>query len=130
MKTALAALALAATATPTIVMPPPGSALRKAVLNGLRPVIEKRLGLGVEFVITVIRVQGEWAFVVADPQRKGGKPINGRRIFGEGFEEMNGLVIDAVLRKQGGRWMVVDHTIGIDHVWYCDVGPASLKANC
>jgi hypothetical protein len=108
-------------------VPPPGSELRKAVLNGLRPVIEKRLGPNVEFKVTLIRVQRDWAFVVADPQRRGGKPIDGRRIFGEDFENMDGLRVDAVLRRQRGRWIVIDHAIGATDVWYCDVGPRSLK---
>ena len=121
----LAALAMAAAA---FSIPPPNSDLRKAVLNGLRPAVEKRLGPKVEFKVALIRVQRDWAFVVADPQRRGGKPIDGWRIFGEHFGNMDGLRVDAVLRKRRGRWMVVDHAIGATDVWYCDVGPKSLKA--
>ena len=120
----LGVLAAAATAFTT---PPPGSELRKAVLNGLRPAVEKQMG-PVEFKVALIRVQRDWAFVVADPQRKGGKPIDGWRIYGEHFDNMDGLRVDAVLRKQRGRWTVVDHAIGATDVWYCDVGPKSLKA--
>lgn len=109
-------------------IPPAGSELRKAILGGLRPAVEKRLGASVEFKVALIRVQGEWAFVVADPQRKGGRPIDGWRIFGEHFGNMDGLRVDAVLRKQRGRWIVVDHAIGATDVWYCDVGPRELKA--
>ncbi|HEY0629979.1 MAG TPA: hypothetical protein VGD23_11700 [Sphingomicrobium sp.] len=109
-------------------VPPPGSELRKAVLSGLRPVIEKSLGSDVEFKVTLIRVDGDWAFVVADPQRKGGRPIDGWRIYGEHFGNMDGLRVDAVLRRRSGRWIVVDHAIGATDVWYCDVGPKSLKA--
>jgi hypothetical protein len=122
---ALAALAMAAAA---FFVPPPNSELRRAVLNGLRPAIEKRLGRNVEFKVALIRVQRDWAFVVADPQRKGGKPIDGWRIYGEHFGNMDGLRVDAVLRKQRGRWVVVDHAIGATDVWYCEVGPKSLKS--
>ena len=122
----LAALALAI-AAPAFTVPPPSSALRRAVLDGLRPAVEKRLGPGVEFKVTAIRVQRDWAFVVADPQRRGGRAIDGYRIFGEHFDNMDGLRIEAVLRLRGGRWMVVDHGIGATDVWYCDVGPRSLK---
>ena len=108
-------------------VPPPGSGLRTAVLDGLRPSVEKRLGPNVEFKVALIRVQRDWAFVVADPQRKGGKPIDGWRIYGEHFGNMDGLRVDAILRKQRGRWVVVDHAIGATDVWYCDVGPRSLK---
>jgi len=109
-------------------VPPPGSAVRQAVLDGLRPTIEKRLGQRVEFNVALIRVQGDWAFVIADPQRRGGKPIDGRNIFGDDFSNMDGLRVDAVMRKQKGRWTVIDHAIGATDVWYCDVGPKSLKA--
>ena len=105
----------------------PPSAQRKAVLDALRPTVEKKLGGDVEFVVQVLRVEGGWAFVMADPRRKGGKPIDGNRIFGEDFENMDGLRIDAVLQLRDGKWKVVDHAIGATDVWYCDVGPKSLK---
>ena len=124
MKLLLAALALAGSFT----VPPPGSGTRKAVLGALRPAIEERLGPNVEFNVTLIRVQRDWAFVIADPQRKGGKPIDGWRIFGEDFGNMDGLRVDAILRKHGGRWAVVDHAIGATDVWYCgDVLPAGVR---
>jgi len=123
MKALLATLALASGFT----VPPPGSEVRKTVLDGLRPAVEKRLGPDVEFKVSVIRVQREWAFVVADPQRRGGRPIDGYLIFGEHFDNMDGLRVDAVLRLRGGRWVVVDHAIGATDVWYCDVGPRDLK---
>lgn len=121
------AFAAPALAAATFTLPPPGSELRKAVLDGLRPVVEKRLG-PVEFKVALIRVRRDWAFVVADPQRRGGKPIDGWRIYGEHFGNMDGLRVDAILRKHRGRWVVVDHAIGATDVWYCDVGPRSLKA--
>ena len=121
-------LLLAALAA-SFTVPPPGSELRRTVFNALRPPIERRLGPNVEFKVALIRVQGDWAFVIADPQRKGGKPIDGWRIFGEHFGNMDGLRIEAVLRKKGRRWVVVDHGIGATDVWYCDVGPRSLKVD-
>ena len=125
MKFLLSLVAMAS----SFAIPPPGSELRKAILDALRPAVEQRLGPSVEFKVTLIRVQRDWAFVIADPQRKGGKPIDGRRIFGENFENMDGLRVDAVLRKRAGRWTVVDHAIGATDVWHCNVGPRSLKAD-
>jgi len=127
VKALLAALALAGAAQ-SYVVPPPGSDARKLVLGALRPAVEKRLGPDVEFRVTLIRLQHDWAFVVADPQHRGGTPIDGERIFGEDFGNMDGLRVDAILRKRGGRWRVVDHAIGATDVWYCDVGPRSLKS--
>ncbi len=57
----------------------PTPAERKAVLDALRPAVESKLGPNVEFVVQVIRVEDGWAFVMADPQRKGGKPIDGAK---------------------------------------------------
>jgi len=105
----------------------PTPAERKAVLDALRPAVETKLGPNVEFVVQVIRVEDGWAFVMADPQRKGGKAIDGRRIFGEDFDNMDGLRVDAALQRRNGRWEVVDYGIGATDVWYCDVGPRTLK---
>lgn len=115
---ALAMLALSAAA--------PASSQRKAVLDALRPPVEAKVGPNVEFVVQVLRVEGGWAFVMADPQRKGGKPIDGNRYFDD-FDNMDGLRVDAVLQRKGGRWRVVDFAIGATDVWYCDVGPRRLK---
>ena len=105
----------------------PTPAERKAVLDALRPAVESKLGPNVEFVVQVIRVEDGWAFVMADPQRKGGNAINGRQVFGEDFDNMDGVRVDAVLQLQNGRWEVVDYGIGATDVWYCDVGPKTLK---
>ena len=110
-----------------LVLAAPASAERKAVLDALRPVVEARLGSDIEFVVQAVRIEGGWAFVMADPQRRGGRPIDGQRIFGEDFENMDGLRVDAVLQRKNGRWKVVDYGIGATDVWYCDVGPKSLK---
>jgi len=114
----LAMLALSAAA--------PASPQRKAVLDALRPPVEAKIGRSVEFVVQVLRVEDGWAFVMADPQRKSGKPIDGNRYFDD-FDNMDGLRVDAVLRLERGRWRVVDHAFGATDVWYCDVGPKSLK---
>ena len=104
--------------------PRPNSAQRRAILDALRPAIERRLGSNVEFVVSDIRVSGGWAFVMADPQRRGGRPIDGRRYF-RNFDDMDGLTVTALLRFQG-RWTLVDHAIGATDVWYCGRGPRSL----
>jgi hypothetical protein len=104
----------------------PASSERKAVLDALRPAVEAKLGPDVEFVVQVIRVENGWAFLMADPQRKGGRPIDGNRYFDD-FDNMDGLRVDAVLQSKNGRWRVVDFAFGATDVWYCDVGPRKLK---
>jgi hypothetical protein len=104
--------------------PRPNSAQRRSILDALRPAIERRLGPDVEFVVQDIRVAGGWAFVMAEPRRRGGRPILGRRYF-PNFDDMDGLTVTALLRFQG-RWTLVDHAIGATDVWYCGRAPRSL----
>ena len=104
----------------------PASSQRKAILDALRPAVEARVGPNVEFVVQVLRIEDGWAFVMADPKRKGGRPIDGNRYFDD-FDNMDGLRVDAVLQLKGDRWRVVDFAIGATDVWYCDVGPKKLK---
>ena len=108
MRVTLFALALAAAA--------PAPVERKAVLNALRPAVEAKLGSDVQFVVHVIRVEDGWAFVMADPQRKGGKPIDGRRVFGEDFDNMDGLRVDAVLQRKNGYSGAYHPTHRSDHL--------------
>ena len=100
---------------------------RRPILDALRPAVEAKLGAPVEFVVATIKVAGGWAFVVADPRRKGGAPIDGEALFGEDYGNMDGLRVDAVLRRQPSGWTLVDHAIGATDVWYCDVGPRAIK---
>ena len=103
-------------------------AQRRAILDAVRPAIERRLGAPVEFVVQRIAVEDGWALVIADPQRPGGGRIDGRRIFGADFENMDGLTVNAVLRLTGGRWRLVDHAIGPTDVWYCDPALGAPRA--
>jgi hypothetical protein len=104
-----------------------GGSERRPILDALRPAVEARLGQPVEFKVQTINVDGGWAFVVADPRRKGGSPIDGWAVFGEDFGNMDGLRVDAVLRRQPAGWTLVDHAVGATDVWYCDVGPREIK---
>lgn len=107
----------------------PGSPHRRAVLDALRPAVERRVGPNVEFVVREIRVIDGWAFVAATPQRRGGQPIDGRRYFPQ-FDAMGGIDVTALLRLRGGRWRLVEHAIGATDVWYCDRGPVGLTPRC
>lgn len=100
---------------------------RRQILDALRPAVEAEMKVPVEFVVETFRVSNGWAFVVANPQRKGGEPLDGAAIFGDQFDNMDGLRVDAVLRRQNGGWTLVEKAIGATDVWYCDVGPRSLK---
>lgn len=104
---------------------------RRAILDAMRPAVERRLQGRVEFVVQRIAVRSGWALVVADPQRPGGGRIDGRRIFGEDFENMDGLTVNAILRLSQGRWRLVDHAIGPTDAWYCGMdGPPRALTGC
>ena len=115
--------AVSATAAPA-----PGSAQRRAILDALRPAIQRRLGPDVEFVVRDMRVANGWAFVMADPQRHGGVTIDGSRYF-PNYDDMDGLTVTALLRF-GTRWTLVDHAIGATDAWYCGRGPSRAVTGC
>jgi hypothetical protein len=128
---ALAALLLTAvpSASAQMVTPPPGSPLRTQVLDAFRPTIEREIGAPVIFVIHVLHVAGDWAYVEAVPQRPGGRRIDWARTrFREDFQA--GMLEDLVLgllRRQGGGWRVVEHRIGpTDIAWDDWVGKYRL----
>ena len=124
----LAVLVSAAIATQAYT-PQPGSPERSAILEALRPSIEAQLGPNVEFVIKDLQVYRGWAFVMADPQRKGGGKIDGRRYLPDSYD-IGGLETTAVLRYQKGRWRLVQSAIGATDVWYCHLGPQQIHAYC
>ena len=107
----------------------PGSAQRRAILNALRPAVEAQIGPDVEFVVREIRVVRGWAFVMAEPQRRGGGAIDGHLYFPY-FDEMGGLTVTALLRYQYRRWNLIEQAIGATDVWFCDRGPPGLTPSC
>jgi hypothetical protein len=98
---------------------PAGSPMRRAILDAVRPPVERALRGPVEFVVRTLRVQSGWALVIADPQRPGGGRIDASRYF-PNEQEMDGLTVNAIVRLRNGRWVLVDHAIGPTDVWYCD----------
>jgi hypothetical protein len=61
---------------------------------------------------------------MAEPQRRGGKPINGRTYFPEMWDNMDGLTVTAIFRRVNGRWKLMDSAIGATDVWFC--GPPAI----
>ena len=105
------------------------AARRRAILDALRPSVEAQIGPNVEFVVRDFRVIGDWAFVLADPQRRGGGRIDGHLYFPQ-FDQMGGLTVTALLRFRHGRWHVIEKDIGATDVWYCGRGPRGLTPSC
>ena len=109
--------------------PNPNTAQRAAIMDALRPAIERELGGPIEFVVQRAAVQDGWALVIADPQRPGGGAIPAPASYAE--EEHDGLTVNAILRFSGGSWTMVDHAVGPTDVWYCGVeGPPTSLTGC
>lgn len=109
--------------THTAMTPPPGSPLRRTLLNVLRPLIVADLGAPIEFVVNGIRVAGNRAFVQVNAQRPGGAPIDLTRTrLAQRVEvgAIDGTRIEAFMVRRNGRWNVEEHSIGSTDVWYSD----------
>ena len=111
----LANLSLAA----QIHQPGRGSPERRAILEAIRSSIETQMNGPVEFVITTIKSDGEWALVIAEPQRPGGAAIDAEETtFAGKSDEMDGLTVYALARKQDGDWSHVTDIVGSMDVAY------------
>lgn len=120
---ALVGLALPAGAQrPTT--PPPGSPLRKAILDALRRPVEKELRPPIVFQVRTLRVLPGWAFVSAEPQRPEGKPVDFRKIpmYRELIDQQifDGPSLYALLQQVRGRWKYITHVIGPTDVAWAD----------
>ncbi len=109
--------------------PVPGPPQRAAIMDALRPAIERELGGSIEFVVQRAAVQDGWALVIAQPQRPGGGAIRPPAGFDTEFRD--GLTVNGILRFSGGGWTLVDHAIGPTDIWYCGVdGPPAALTGC
>ena len=116
-------LANIASAQDKVVSPGQGTPERKLILDALRPKLEAELKTELVFVVSDIRASADWAFVMAQPQRKDGKKLDGKKIYGERWEHMDGLTPTAVMRKKSNQWTVLESYIGSTDVWwqsYCE----------
>ena len=107
LATVLALAATNATAEPRDV--PRGDPLRRALLDTVRPAAEWAIGGRIEFVVSSLREDADWAFLSGDMQRPGGVPIlceQTRMATDCGF--MDGMSVFALLRDEGRRWRLVD----------------------
>ena len=121
--------------TSKLELPAAGSALRKTVLDGLRPAIEKDLNQKVIFVVNMIRVYESWAFVQVKPVQPNSKPIDFRKTkykeaIDEGFFDGGGDTY-ALLRKEGERWVTLTFAIApTDVCWDSwDKSPFNAPSN-
>ncbi len=108
-------MAMAATATA-----PVDAETRRAILDSARVPVAEALGKPVLFRVSHLGASGDWAFLRAEMEGPGGRPID---YAGTGLAEAatHGAVsrtYAALLRRRGSTWVVVDHAIGpSDMAW-------------
>ncbi len=103
----------------SVTTPKPGSAERKAIMEGLRVPIERKLHQKVIFVVSRLSVKGSWAFTITIPKQPNGKNVDYQKTIyrdevkpGQAScDTVSGEVI-GLLKKQGKRWKAVDFCIG------------------
>jgi hypothetical protein len=115
LRALLLSLVLCATVPAAAQMTPPrGSPLRAQLMDTLRPTVMAEIGGSIEFVVTDLRVMGQWAYAYVRPQRPGGTPIDWNRT--KYRQDMaQGTMSDgvmALLRHDGARWQVIECAIG------------------
>lgn len=104
--------------------PARGSPLRAAILDALRPMVEAEVGQPVEFVVSDMRVVGEWAFVITVPQRPGGGAI--AYVYTRYQTAVDAGAFDgqaiALLRQTPSGWLVYEFSLGATDVPWVDWG--------
>jgi hypothetical protein len=90
---------------------------RAAILNALRVPVSAALRTTVEFVVSRARICGNWAFVIATPQNKGGGAIRwaGTVCAGDTSHLAGGL-----MRRQGETWNLVEYALCPSDVAWSD----------
>jgi hypothetical protein len=106
----------------TVDHPEKGSTERSALLETLRPPVEKELKQKIVFVINQISVQGTWAFVDGRLRTTDGKvpkwkgtPYAQAATYGA---QSDG--ISALFKRTGSTWRIVTKAIGCTDVCYVD----------
>jgi hypothetical protein len=116
----LAIVAGPAIATPTNM--PRGSAVRKQVLDAVRPKYEGYLHQKVVLEVDKAKIEGNYAFVRVIPRQANGKPIDySKTQYGEAYA--HGAYSDggeALVKRENGHWHVLAWEMGHTDVGYID----------
>lgn len=123
---------------PVIHTPAVGSPERVELMNALRDKVRGDLGGEPIFVVRELRSNGDWAFARVEPTWRDGRAIDASRTpLYRRYSDPNaldGLHVEAIWKKERGRWQVYVHNIAATDVWwldFCDRVPrAVLGAGC
>lgn len=102
--------------------PAAGTAERKAIMDTLRPPVEKDLRQPVIFKVERLRVSGPWAFAFVVPIKPDGGEINYAKT--RYREDLAAGAFDpqlaTLLHKEGDRWKIVESSFGATDVPWVD----------
>jgi hypothetical protein len=91
---------------------------RKAILDALRPTVERDLKQKVLFRVDKLRATNDWAFLSGAAVRPDGGPIDYRKT--RYADALNSGAFDdwlcALLRRKNGRWTVTAYALGATDV--------------
>jgi len=92
----------------------------QAVLDVLTPVVSAEIGKPVSLQATTSNVTADWAYIVAQPRNADGSAIDWSSTNMASAHE-NGAMDDsgavhALLHKENGVWVVVEHVVGATDV--------------
>ena len=101
--------------------PQKGSAERRAIMDAARVPVSADIGQTVIFRVSVLRTDGDWAYLQAEPRNPDGSALDWSRTRFAQDWAMDAMsdVIMVLLRRSGSGFQVVDHIIGpTDVAWY------------
>jgi tetratricopeptide (TPR) repeat protein len=100
--------------------PQRGSPERTAIMESLRPLVERDLGQKLLFRVVALNVEGPWAYVSVRPLNAAGQPLDwsGTRFAGPIASGSMSDSILALLKGAGQNWSVVEYALGpTDVAW-------------
>ncbi len=110
---AMPVAATAARAAECPYTPPPGTSERKAITDALRKPVMADLKQRLVFVVAQFGVCGDWAFIEAEPQQPGRRPVDWTRgRYAQAVaDDMCGGYVHALLVRTGSQWRVKAYEI-------------------
>jgi hypothetical protein len=100
--------------TSATAQPAADQAERAAILDAARVPVAETLRKPVLFKVGHLAREGDWAFLIADMEERGGVPLDYRDtpLSGPAAQGYLSRKYAALLRREGDRWTVVQKAIG------------------
>lgn len=102
----------AASPAPGVTTPAVGTAERKAILDVVRPRLEKMFGSPIQFEVQTMYVAGNYAFLSAHPMRPGGGPIEPaawkKVVTGPCDHTPADVTVEVLFERKGKQWSVLE----------------------